>query len=109
MGFFLGLGAVCYSTLTLGTSHIFGGGDADKRELPYRPDVFHAIFALACMYMAMLLSNWELSASAADMWRIDRGVISMWVKLGSKWFAEALYIWTVVAPAVCRGRDFSGA
>lgn len=106
VGFFLGVGAVCYSTLTLGTSHIFGGGDEDKGELPYRPDVFHAIFALAAMYMAMLLTNWQLSTDAADMWAMDKGWASMWVKLGSKWFCEALYLWTVVAPAVCRHREF---
>ncbi|KAF8068250.1 SERINC3 [Scenedesmus sp. PABB004] len=107
VGVFLGLAAVVYSTLTLGTSHIFGGGDEDKGELPYRPDVFHLIFALAAMYMAMLLTNWQLSPDPGDMWRIDRGWISTWVKMGSKWFAEALYIWTVVAPAVCRHRDFT--
>lgn len=107
VGFFLGVAAVCYSTLTLGTSHIFGAGDEDKGELPYRPDAFHLIFALAAMYMGMLLSNWELSANPSEMWRIDRGWISMWTKLGSKWFCEALYLWTVIAPAVCVHRDFS--
>jgi hypothetical protein len=107
VGFFLGIAAVCYSTLTLGTSHIFGSGDEDQGELPYRPDMFHLIFALASMYMAMLLTNWELSGSAADMWKIDKGLVSMWVKIGSKWFCELLYIWTVVAPAVLRNRDFT--
>ena len=107
VGFFLGIGAVGYSTLTLGTSHIFGSGDEDKHELPYRPDSFHLIFALASMYMAMLLTNWELSDNPSDMWRLDKGLISMWVKIGSKWFCEVLYIWTVIAPVVCKYRDFS--
>lgn len=107
VGFFLGIAAVCYSTLTLGTSHIFGAGEADRGELPYRPDAFHAIFALAAMYMAMLLTNWELSGNPGDMWEIGRGWTSMWVRLASKWLCEALYLWTVVAPAVLRNRDFS--
>jgi hypothetical protein len=59
------------------------------------------------MYMAMLLTNWELSGTASDMWKIDKGWVSMWVKIGSKWFCELLYIWTVVAPAVLRNRDFT--
>ena len=107
VGFFLGIAAICYSTLTLGTSHIFGGGDEDRGELTYRPDMFHLIFALASMYMAMLLTNWELSGNPSDMWKIDKGEVSMWVKIGSKWFCELLYIWTVIAPAVLRNRDFS--
>jgi hypothetical protein len=107
VGFFLGIGAVCYSTLTLGTSHIFGAGDEDRGELPYRPDTFHVIFALASMYMAMLLTDWELSGNSADMWHIGKGWTSMWVKMGSKWFCEALYAWTVLAPAILRNRDFT--
>eukprot|EP00879_Flechtneria_rotunda_P002887 GHRR01003103.1.p1 GENE.GHRR01003103.1~~GHRR01003103.1.p1 ORF type:complete len:394 (+),score=41.53 GHRR01003103.1:350-1531(+) len=107
VGFFLAIGAICYSTLTLGTSHIFGAGDEDKHELAYRPDIFHLIFSLASMYMAMLLTNWELSTDVTNMWVIDKGWISMWVKLGSKWFCEVLYVWTVIAPVVCWNRDFS--
>ncbi|WIA11059.1 hypothetical protein OEZ85_011211 [Tetradesmus obliquus] len=107
VGFFLAIAAVAYSTLTLGTSHIFGTGDEDKQELPYRPDMFHLIFALASMYMAMLFTNWQLSTNPSDMWHIDRGWVSMWVKIGSKWFCEVLYLWTVIAPVVCWARDFS--
>ena len=126
VGFFLGIGAVCYSTMSLGTSSIFGGGatsdggalgggsggdalggggDGDGR-LPYRPDAFHLIFALASMYMAMLLTNWQVSPST-QRFELGAGWASVWVTMGSKWFCEALYLWTVVAPAVLRNRDFT--
>lgn len=108
VGFFLAIGAVSYSTLALGTSHIFtsGGGEEGSAQLPYRPDFFHLVYALASMYMAMLYTNWEISSNTTQF-ELSKGWISTWVKMGSKWFCEALYLWTVVAPAVCRGRDFT--
>ncbi|KIZ04409.1 Serine incorporator 3 [Monoraphidium neglectum] len=127
VGFFLGIFAVCYSTMSLGTSSIFGGkqsGDSseaggggdtsggggdlanDSGPLPYRPDAFHLMFALASMYMAMLFTNWQVSSSTAKF-ELGTGWTSTWVTMGSKWFCEALYLWTVVAPAILRNRDFS--
>jgi hypothetical protein len=31
----------------------------------------------------------------------------MWVQIAAQWAVAALYIWTLVAPALCPGRDFS--
>jgi len=31
----------------------------------------------------------------------------MWVQIGSQWAVIALYLWTLVAPMCCPGRDFS--
>lgn len=116
MGFFLAIGAVAYSTMSLGTSSIFASsgatgdtpvptGDADGL-LPYRPDAFHLVYALASMYMAMLFTNWQISAST-QKFELGTGWASVWVTMGSKWFCEALYLWTVIAPAVLRNRDFT--
>lgn len=104
IGFFLGLAAVAYSTMSLGSSDIFGTGKMEGL-LPYRPDFFHLIYALASMYMAMLFTNWSVSGNT-NRFELDRGWFSFWVKMGSKWFCELLYVWTVVAPALCRGREF---
>jgi hypothetical protein len=38
---------------------------------------------------------------------MNGGWASIWATMGSKWFCEALYAWTVLAPAVLRNRDFS--
>lgn len=113
VGFFLGLASVAYSTLTLGTSHLLGGGEGSSGDdpelkigLPYRADFFHLIYALASMYMAMLFTNWQLSSSTEDF-ELARGWASTWAKMGSKWFGEALYVWTVLAPRIFPNRDFS--
>lgn len=77
-----------------------------KVGLPYRADFFHLIYALASMYMGMLFTNWQLSSNTQDF-ELGTGWASTWVKIGSKWFCEALYIWTVVAPRLLPNRDFS--
>jgi len=106
--------------MSLGTSSIFspsGGGDAGdgaaaagdgdgSGPLPYRPDAFHLVYALASMYMGMLFTNWQVSANTSKF-ELGTGWASTWVTMGSKWFCEALYLWTVVAPAVLKNRDFS--
>ena len=112
VAFFLALAAVCYSTMSLGSSKLFGTSsepatceaEVDGR-LPYRPDFFHLIYALASMYLAMLYTNWSVSGNT-QKYELDRGWFSFWVKMGSKWFCELLYVWTVVAPAICRHRQF---
>mmetsp|Transcript_57447 Transcript_57447/g.181881 ORF Transcript_57447/g.181881 Transcript_57447/m.181881 type:complete len:464 (+) Transcript_57447:4179-5570(+) len=59
VSFALVLLAVTISTLSAGQDKValFTSSPvvADGDELPYRPDLFHLIFALASMYMAMLL------------------------------------------------------
>jgi hypothetical protein len=64
------------------------------------------MFALASMYMGMLFTNWQVSSSGAR-WEMGAGWASTWVVMGSKWFCELLYLWTVIAPAVLKNRDFS--
>lgn len=70
-----------------------------------RADFFHAVFAVASCYLAMMFSNWEVSGSTREF-EIDKGWISTWVKMASKWVCELLYLWTVVAPALLPNRDF---
>lgn len=104
----LALAAVSYSTLSTSTSNLFKSSYDDlpsDDEVPYRPDFFHLIFALASMYMAMLLTNWDISAST-QQYSIDEGWTSVWVKMGSLWFCQLLYLWTIIAPMVLRDRDF---
>jgi len=77
---------------------------------------FHLVMAACSMYMAMLLTNWgshqaaeyidgadgKLSGTAYDL-----SAESMWIKFASQWATMALFTWSVVAPVVCAGRDFS--
>jgi hypothetical protein len=107
VGFFLALAAVSYSTMSLGSSGLWDSSQHEER-LPYRPDFFHLSYALASMYMAMLYTNWSVSGNT-EKFELDQGWVSFWVKMGSKWFCELLYVWTVVAPAIFRNREFPGS
>jgi len=71
----------------------------------YNYSFFHLIFALASMYIAMLMTGWGTVAQEKD--RIDVGWTSVWVKIGAQATTGVLYCWTLVAPALFPDRDFS--
>eukprot|EP00033_Pygsuia_biforma_P002075 GCRY01002304.1.p1 GENE.GCRY01002304.1~~GCRY01002304.1.p1 ORF type:complete len:380 (+),score=98.88 GCRY01002304.1:206-1345(+) len=73
----------------------------------YNFQLFHVIFALAALYIAMILTQWGTSGSDTDPLRIDHGEPSMWINLSTSWVAAALYIWSLVAPLILKNRDFS--
>lgn len=98
------------ATVTAGSKNVIGSNpvenDAvDGDPVPYRPDIFHIIFCLASLYIAMLFTNWNLDDTSEDF-TIDRSRESAWIKIGSQWFIFALYIWTLVAPAIFPDREF---
>eukprot|EP00741_Cyanophora_paradoxa_P011470 tig00020560_g11081.t1 len=65
---------------------------------------FHFTFLLASAYVAMLMSNWSFEGDSA--YTIDRGWVSVWVKVGSMVAASLLYIWSLFAPLLFPDRDF---
>ena len=71
----------------------------------YSYSFFHFIFALASMYLAMLMTGWGLR-NAEDAEEVDVGWASVWVKMASLWVTSALYTWSLVAPAVLPDREF---
>lgn len=69
------------------------------RPLRYNLSAFHAVYALAACYTAMLLTDWASGADAGrDM--IGIGWTSTWVKIISSWVTSALYGWSLAAPAI---------
>lgn len=58
-----------------------------------------------CRYIAMLMTGWGVGAEEKDL--LDVGWLSVWVKLVSQWLTAALYLWTLVAPALFPDRVFS--
>ena len=82
-------------------------GGYTEEDLPYRYDFFHAIFALASMYLSMLFTSWNLNGTDAEEFELNKGKVSMWIKIVSQWVCFSLYAWTMIAPAVCSGREFS--
>lgn len=115
VGFVLAVLAILAATFTSATTDIFESKDpeAAKEEgqegselLADRPDVFHLVFLLGSAYMAMLFTSWSLN-NTPGQFTIDYGWFSVWVKMASSWFSAALYVWTLVAPAILRNRNFS--
>jgi len=69
---------------------------------------FHLILLFASCYVAMLLTNWGSPVLNGKQFQgFQAGDRSMWMKLGTSWAATVLYIWTLIAPALCPNRDFS--
>lgn len=77
----------------------------DFKPVSYNYSFFHLIFALASMYIAMLMTGW--GSNVQEMERLDQGWTSVWVKAVAQWMTASLYLWTLVAPALFPERDFS--
>ena len=71
----------------------------------YNYSFFHLVFALASMYIAMLMTGWGANPQERDL--IDVGWTSVWVKLVTQWVTAATYVWMLIAPAIFPDRDFS--
>lgn len=69
---------------------------------------FHGLMCMASCYVCMLLSGWGSQATAEDPnASYDLNFANMYVKMASQWACLLLYTWTLIAPKVCAGRDFS--
>jgi len=69
---------------------------------------FHIVYALGAMHLAMVLNDWQISINAGSSTLAnDNPWTGTWVNIGSQWACFAIYFWSLVAPLVCRGRDFS--
>lgn len=75
------------------------------QAVPYSYAFFHSVFALASMYIAMLMTGWGVQAEGKDL--IDVGWASVWTKFASLWFTALLYSWSLLAPLLFPDRDFS--
>lgn len=71
---------------------------------------FHVIFAMAAMYVAMLLTDWNVvrtaakHASADEDVYIGRSEVAMWIRVVSSWVCMLLYMWSLVAPVIMPDR-----
>lgn len=88
-----------------------GGGGSEivpvaDEQVTYNYSQFYLVFALASMYIAMLMTGWGSQAGEAK-YLINVGWTSVWVKVASQWVTVGLYCWTLVAPVLFPDRDFS--
>ena len=80
--------------------------DNEQEEVAYSWSLFHVMFALATLYVIMTLTNWYNPEGARDLSTYASNPAAMWVKIISSWLAAAIYLWTMIAPAVLSDRDF---
>jgi len=69
--------------------------------------LFHFVLMLASMYFGMLLTDWASNLYDTSNKISNIGTANMWANIGTSWFIAILYIWTLLAPKACPGRDFS--
>jgi len=80
--------------------------DNETDEVAYSWSLFHIMFALATLYVMMTLTNWYSPESSGDLSNYSSNPAAMWIKITSSWLAAAIYLWTMIAPAVLVDRDF---
>lgn len=66
------------------------------------------LFICVSAYFSMILTDWgTVRSSTYGFLNIKEGVASMWLQASAQWIAMLLYIWSLLAPFVCPGRDFN--
>ena len=100
--------------------------EKDKLDVPDdKLWLFHLIMMTAAMYMCMVVTNWGVqetfiydsdtlgalnaTGNATNVRVADHraGETAMWVKVVSEWVTLVLFAWTLIAPAILKGRQFS--
>eukprot|EP00010_Vexillifera_abyssalis_P001721 CAMPEP_0201552564 /NCGR_PEP_ID=MMETSP0173_2-20130828/16787_1 /ASSEMBLY_ACC=CAM_ASM_000268 /TAXON_ID=218659 /ORGANISM="Vexillifera sp., Strain DIVA3 564/2" /LENGTH=215 /DNA_ID=CAMNT_0047963065 /DNA_START=721 /DNA_END=1368 /DNA_ORIENTATION=+ len=81
--------------------------DDEQEQVAYSYAFFHFVFVLACMYVSMLLTNWQLIGGSSDTLEVSSGWPATWIKVIASWFSNLLYAWTIFAPMLLKDRDFS--
>jgi len=79
--------------------------DDERSGTRYNYSWFHIIFVLGAMYVAMLLTDWNVirtgpsspSADGDDIY-IGRSETAMWMRIVSSWVCMLLYMWSLLAP-----------
>lgn len=83
--------------------------DDERSGTRYNYSWFHVIFVLGAMYVAMLLTDWNIVKKTAghteeqDVY-IGRSEVAMWMRVVSGWICMLLYMWSLLAPALMPDR-----
>jgi len=85
--------------------------DDERTGTRYNYAWFHVIFVLGCMYVGMLLTDWQFFSTKSpinvDVPRriyIGQSVTSMWMRVISSWLCVLLYLWSLLAPVLMPDR-----
>ncbi|KAH9949901.1 serine incorporator/TMS membrane protein [Amylocystis lapponica] len=84
--------------------------DDERSGTRYNYSWFHVIFAIGAMYVAMLLTDWNVvraakaTASPDQDVYIGRSEVAMWMRVVSSWVCMVLYMWSLLAPVLMPDR-----
>jgi len=85
-------------------------GDDERSGTRYNYAWFHVIFALGTMYVAMLLTDWNVMSTeqsgveSEEIVYIGRSETAMWMRVVSSWVCMLLYMWSLLAPLIMPDR-----
>ncbi len=71
-------------------------------NIDYNYSFFHLIFGLASMYIVTLYNGWDQKSDII----IGSGWSNVWIKIINCWILSLLYIWSLIAPIICKSRTF---
>ncbi|KAF8932226.1 serine incorporator/TMS membrane protein [Dissophora ornata] len=78
--------------------------DDEKNGCQYNYSFFHVVFALAAMYISMVLTNWntfqEVDNDGNNLILIGQSWPTVWVKVASSWVCYGLYAFSLLAPVL---------
>ncbi|KAF9787431.1 serine incorporator/TMS membrane protein [Thelephora terrestris] len=78
--------------------------DDERSGTRYNYSWFHVIFVLGAMYVAMLLTDWnvvkEVKGNPDEDVYIGRSEVAMWMRVVSSWVCMLLYMWSLMAPVL---------
>jgi hypothetical protein len=83
--------------------------DDEHEGVQYSYSQFHAVFSLAAMYIAMLLTRWGAIEGVDHTLQVRDSETSVWVKIISSWLCFVMYATVMVLPPMCPERQFAGA
>jgi len=83
--------------------------DDERSGTRYNYSWFHVIFAIGAMYVAMLLTDWNVVSTEpgptdSEIVYIGRSETAMWMRIVSSWMCMLLYMWSLLAPLLLPDR-----
>jgi hypothetical protein len=87
-------GYSAYSSTTQFRTFCQCGNDEEEEQI-FSLSFFHALFALASVYLTMIVSHWG-QVEQSDAWATDRGSIPRWVNFAATWLVLLVYGWTLL-------------
>ncbi|XP_029410840.1 serine incorporator 3 isoform X2 [Nannospalax galili] len=79
--------------------------DNEREGVQYSYSLFHLMLCFASLYVMMTITSWY--SPDAKFQNVTSKWPAVWVKMISSWMCLFLYFWTLVAPLILTGRDFS--